>query len=198
VQIAPQTVVVTLLQHQIANERRACSKTFRHSTRTGERCDDSTPVPSSDVSTPALPPMCTIHSTGHSTVDSMVDSPRGNPRHTAHQASYRFRASSRPDSQQAPRPPQLDHPSTRRPPATAKRHRDVASILLDDRYRLVESISRYADGGALWLMRFFGRFLVEVVIYNRTSLTRSRPPALAPSAGRLVPTTSSAAPPPPF
>lgn len=131
------------------------------------------------------------HSTGHLTVDSMVDSPRGNPRHTAHaKLLTRFRASSRPDSQhqQAPRPPL--HPA---PARNRQRHRDVASILLDDRYRLVESTSRYADArwSALWLMRFFGRLLV--IIYNRTSVdestrSRSRPRAVggAPCADHVV------------
>jgi hypothetical protein len=64
---------------------------------------------------------------------------------------------------------------------------------LDDRYRLVESTSRYADArwSALWLMRFFGRLLV--MIYNRTSVdestrSRSRPRAVggAPCAVHVV------------
>ena len=110
--------------------------------------------------------------------------------HGTRQTSYRFRASSRPDSQhqQAPRPPL--HPA---PARNRQRHRDVASILLDDRYRLVESTSRYADArwSALWLMRFFGRLLV--IIYNRTSVdestrSRSRPRAVggAPCADHVV------------
>jgi hypothetical protein len=57
------------------------------------------------------------HSTGHLTVDSMVDSPRGNPRHTAHAKLLTDFAHRRDRIHNINKRP--DHPSTRRPPATA-------------------------------------------------------------------------------
>lgn len=116
-QIAPQTVVVTLLQHQIADELENFSvtgPTVAVKTEDSQVCRCRGPT---HLTTRHTASNAARHSTGHLTVDSMVDSPRGNPRHTAHAKLLTDFAHRRDRIHNINKRP--DHPSTRRPPATA-------------------------------------------------------------------------------